>query len=373
MGAVFVALAVFIVTLPVLRKRSALVDSILSRPVQWLQKYSSDKSKKRMMLVIASVASVVFFYCLTRSYYSSLTTEVEQNIFQVFGMLSLRVFPFFIVGCFMAGVIEKYFQAGRIPIPQTMIGNGVFASLIPLCSCSVVPLAQSMTHLHRIRLRAVITFLMVAPVLNPMVIALSLGTLGVHYLALRVVTTFALGMITGIFIERLAGVKEEGEQGVFSCVGCSKSSAVKPEHADSALMLSWNTMVNLMYYIIVGVAIGAIFTVYFPPPLVGKYLSNGSLGLFLSVLIGLPLYICSGEEVLILAPLMEMGLPMGHAIAFTITGNAICVTSISVMIPVFGKRATFIMVGALFFGAILAGAIINAAEGYWPMISGLIQ
>jgi len=243
-----------------------------------------------------------------------------------------------------------------------MVGNGVFASLIPVCSCAVVPLAQSMMHLNRVPVRAVITFLMVAPILNPMVIPLSWGTLGTEYLVLRIVATFLLAMATGIFIERWAGVKDESGGAVLSCVGCSKSSANKPEHAGSALMLGWNTMVNLLYYIIIGVAIGALFAVYLPPALVGKYLSNGSFGLLASVLLGIPLYICSGEEVLILSPLMDMGLPMGHAIAFTITGNAICITSISVLWPAFGKRATAIMIGALFFGSIAIGALINAAD-----------
>ena len=61
---------------------------------------------------------------------------------------------------------------------------------------------------------------------------------------------------------------------------------------------------------------------------------------------------------------MEMGLPMGHAIAFTITGNAICLTSIAIMIPAFGRRATIIMTVGLFAGTILSGALINLVYSF---------
>ena len=370
MGVVYLVLVAGIIVLPALRKRSAALDRGLGRPAQWLQSRVSDKFIKALMVILTAAAAGLYAYCLACGFRGSLSAgEHGQNVFHITAKLAMRVFPFFVMGCFLAGLIEKYFRAGRIPIPASMLGNGVFAALIPICSCAAVPLAQSMMHLHRIRVRAVITFLMVAPILNPMIIPLSWGVLGGEYLALRILVTFALAMAAGIFIERWAGIQQEGEKIAFSCVGCSKSSAVKPEHAGSALMLGWNTMATLLKYMLIGVAIGALFTVYLPPALVGKYLSNGLWGLAASALLGIPLYICAGEEVVILSPLMEMGLPMGHAIAFTITGNAICITSISILIPAFGRKATLIMMGALFFGSLAAGLLINSFDAVLPWLT----
>ena len=68
-----------------------------------------------------------------------------------------------------------------------------------------------------------------------------------------------------------------------------------------------------------------------------------------------------------------MGLPMGHAIAFTISGNAICITSIAILLPAFGKRATYVMIGALFFGSIAAGALINGAHALLPVLGQLFK
>jgi hypothetical protein len=313
MGFVYFLLLGLALLTPFVKKHSRTMDRLLSPSLDWLSGQVSDPFRKFLMGLLTVSAAGLYIYCLTCLDRASLSAgEADHNIFHVTAKLAMRVFPFFMIGCFFAGLIEKYFRQGRFPLPKSMLGNGLFASLVPMCSCAVVPLAQSMMHLHRIRVRAVITFLMVAPVLTPLVIPLSIGVLGWPYLGLRVVAAFAIGMITGLVVERWVGIAE-GEGAAFSCVGCSKSSAVKPEHAGSALMLGWNTALNLLPYILVGVAIGAAFTVYLPPSLVGQYLSNGSLGLVLSALVGIPVYICSGEEIIILSPLMEMGLPPSPA------------------------------------------------------------
>ncbi|MFO8056016.1 MAG: permease, partial [bacterium] len=364
LGVVYSVLLVVLIAVPLLRKRWGGLDSIISRSRQWAGSLLSDDFKKVLMTVLTVFAAAVYIYCLTCTDRGT-SPGAHKNIFHVVTRLSIRVFPFFVIGCFLAGVLEKYFRAGRIPFPKSMVGNGVFASLIPMCSCAVVPLAQGMLHLHRVRVRAVITFLMVAPVLNPMVIPLSWGILGLEYLVLRIVAAFALGIITGIVVEKWVGIPEREGGPAFTCAGCSRSSSFKPGHSGSALMLGWDHLVNLAYYIFIGVAIGAMFSVYLPPGLVGKYLSNGSVGLLLSVLIGIPIFICAGEETIILAPLMDMGLPMGHAIAFTISGNAICVTSVAMLLPVFGKKTTAIMVGALFVGSLVFGALINALPFFY--------
>jgi len=119
-------------------------------------------------------------------------------------------------------------------------------------------------------------------------------------------------------------------------------------------------MKYLVPYMIIGTAMGALVTVYLPPYVVGKYLSSGFWGLVLAAGIGVPLFLCSGEDILILKPLMDMGLPMGHAIALTLAGNGICISSIALLFPLFGKRATWIITAAFFFGSLGFGLLINA-------------
>jgi hypothetical protein len=100
---------------------------------------------------------------------------------------------------------------------------------------------------------------------------------------------------------------------------------------------------------------------------VGQYLS-GELGLVLAAGIGVPVFLCSGEDVLILMPLMNAGLPMGHAIALTIAGNGICLSSIALLFPLFGKRAAIWIVVAFFIGSLLIGLLINMLGMMQPAV-----
>ena len=143
------------------------------------------------------------------------------------------------------------------------------------------------------------------------------------------------------------------------------SSGQGPTTSNNALIAGWDIMLFLLPYIVIGILIGAFIAKYVPASVVGTYLSSDITGLVIATSIGLPLFLCSGQEVLILAPLMDstlMGanaLPVGHAIAFTIAGTGICISAIPALIPTIGKKATAIITAAFLIGSILLGVVIN--------------
>ncbi len=280
------------------------------------------------------------------------------------------ILPWFVWGCILAGIITKYLSIGRLRLPRTMLGAGVFASVIPICSCAAVPMAHGMMLARQMRLRAIITFLIVVPVLSPVVYILATsqileGEMPLSYLIAEIIAVFVLAMVAGIFIERFAGVKTADDPGAgcYSCEGC------KTAHMDkgrtSALLAGWDQFMYLLKYILFGIIIGATIATFAEPDtlrgLFGEQMDfYGSIpGLFLIVLIAIPIFICSGEEILILAPLLALGLPLGHAVAFAIAGNAICITAFPVLNATFGRKVTVLIFGAFFVGAISLGLIIN--------------
>jgi uncharacterized membrane protein YraQ (UPF0718 family) len=220
---------------------------------------------------------------------------------------------------------------------------------------------------RQMRVRAIITFLIVVPVLSPIVLFLAISQIGWQYLAVEIISVFALAMTTGIIVEHLAGVKDiqNPEKGCTSCQGCASAHMLKGR--TSALLASWDQFLYLFKYIMLGIIIGSAIAVFIEPADLANLFggSNANFfasipGLVLIVLISIPMFICSGEDVLILAPLLTLGLPMGHAIAFAIAGNAICITAIPVLMATFGKKVTGLILGAFFFGSIAIGLIINS-------------
>jgi uncharacterized membrane protein YraQ (UPF0718 family) len=137
----------------------------------------------------------------------------------------------------------------------------------------------------------------------------------------------------------------------------------------SALLSGWDQFIYLHKYIFLGIIIGGVIATRLEPSTVSDIFGNegtflSSLpGLILIICIGIPIFICSGEDVVILAPLLAAGLPLGHGVAFAITGNAICLTSAPVLNATFGKRVTILIFAGFFIGSIIIGTIINLIAG----------
>ncbi len=316
-------------------------------------------------MVLAAFAVVAYGYC----YFCGKTiyekASHDASFFHVLVAFTVRVFPYFVAGCILAGAIERYVRERSRWLPSSMIGAGVFASLLPICSCAAVPFSYALMATGRIRLRGVITFMMVVPVLNPFVISFAAGVLGWQYTFWRIVSIFALAMTTGVLVEHFLGEREPESAGkaCYSCKGCA-ASGPSTQPARSALEAAYDLMAFLLPYMIIGIVVGAAFAVFVPTFVVGRYLSSKFGGLLLATLIGLPIFLCSGEDVLILAPLLQMGLPMGHAIALTLAGNGICLSSIALLIPLFGRKATVWITLAFLFGSLALGLIINQLQIY---------
>ena len=345
------------------RKRSKSFDDRLT-------KFSArfdmpDKYKWGFMAVMAVVAIALYFYCWWCKVETT-SGEGEVSYLDYVYRDLLGIAPWFIWGCILAGFIIKYMTLGKLRLPKSMLGAGMFASVIPICSCAGVPMAHGMMMGNKMRIRAVITFLIVLPVLSPIVMVLAVARIGWWYLITEVIAVFALAMISGMIVERYAGVKAEGDtrQGCYSCKGCRSSQSYKSR--DSALLAGWDQFFYLMKYIFLGILLGSIIATYMNEEMILEFLGSrsdviGSIpGLVLIVLMGIPIFICSGEDVIILAPLIAMGLPLGHAVAFAICGNAICISAIPVLNATFGKRVTMLLMACFFVGGILVGLAINA-------------
>ena len=260
----FIAYVVTLVTWQA-RKRSTRFrersDALFAR---W-RLHPSPRTKRRAAWVLAILAILAYAWCMYCG--KSITEKAahDASFFHILTTFSLSTFPYFVAGCVLSGVVSRDVMDDSRWLPKSMLGAGLFASLLPVCSCAAVAFAYSLMITQKVRLRAVITFMIVVPVLNPFVIVFAYGTLGLEYTFWRIVATFALAMITGTLIEEFLGERdpEFPEGGCVSCKGCS-GSAVKLEKTDSSMETAFNLMRQLAPYIIIGMLVGTAFALYLP-------------------------------------------------------------------------------------------------------------
>lgn len=346
-----------------LRKRVAYIDNWFTHYNTWFNTVFTQKRKKVFMAALLAVTAAVFVYCWYCRLGKDFFERGHFNIayFHLVFRYFLRLFPMLVGGALLAGVIDRYVAFGKVPLPSSMLGASAFASVVPMCSCAAVPVAHTLLLSKKMTLRAVVALLFVMPVLNPFVIFVGTTVISWEYTALRIASVFLLAIMTGLVVERFIGVEEEGPLGMacYSCQGCSKAIKVGANPHPSVLLSTYNIFFGFFLYMVIGIAIGAAVAKYLPAPIVGKYLSSNTLGLLLATTVGLPMFICSGEEILILKPLLDLGLPMGHAIAFTIAGNGICFASLPILYPCFGKKGTILIMVCFFVGSFSVGLLIN--------------
>jgi uncharacterized membrane protein YraQ (UPF0718 family) len=117
-----------------------------------------------------------------------------------------------------------------------------------------------------------------------------------------------------------------------------------------------------------GVVMGSLFTSVLTADFVASILRSGVASMAAVVVIGVPINMCAGEEIVLSAPLAGMGLTLGHALAFALASTGICMSSIPLLVNVLGRRAALVMVAVYLVVPFLLGLIVNALPflgAYW--------
>ncbi|MFO8016551.1 MAG: permease, partial [Candidatus Woesearchaeota archaeon] len=286
--------------------------------------------------------------------YSSLP-EWGRLVFEYFIELTLIV----IVGIFLASLLEKYFLKYKTWYPKNPVTSFIYASLLPVCACAVIPLVRTMKD--RINMRTLVSFILAAPLLSPYIIMLSFSVLGAKYGILRILCSFVLaigtGYIVGFFYDRRDNIETKG---LGEIAGCKKGSCPVPKK--DVFMDTYRIFIDIVPYIILAGFIGVLFEFMVQEnDLLNLSLANTPLGTLIVILAGIPFFFCNGSEVLLLRPFIdEGGFLLGTAMAFSLTSTSICITSFVMLLKFLGKKLTLIMTASIIVLVMILSMLINA-------------
>ncbi len=266
----------------------------------------------------------------------------------------IELFMVVLLGIFGGVLIELYTKKVKRFFPKNQLLAFIYASFLPVCSCSVIPVIETMKE--RVSLKTLVTFTIAAPLLNPYIIMVSFSVLGVRYAVVRIVISFLLAILTGIIVELVANKLNVQMKGFYDhCKsGC-----------DVNLTSPFRKTVFYMKKILPYVFVAGLMTLsfeYFSPQ---RYLETLSFSkepqsTAVMLLVGIPIYVCNGADVLFLKPLLDFtDLSMASAMAFSLSSSAICISSIVMLINFFGRRLSVIIIGTLICCIIFLVSIVN--------------
>ena len=295
--------------------------------------------------------------------------------------------PYLLFGFGIAGLLHVLIRPEFIErwLGKPGLGGVVNASLLgvpmPLCSCSVIPVAASLRKSGATR-GATASFLSSTPQTGVDSILATYALLGGLFTIVRVFVSFVCGLVTGYLIELFckdtASRKPNAQDMPFmqmegslltspgtkaaseNC--CASTQARLKRKLPQAASYGFVTLpADLAHALIICLLLAGLITTLMPHHLLTGALSTGPLAFLLATAISLPLYVCATASIPMAYALMAAGLSPGAALVFLITGPATNTATIATVWKMLGRKATAIYLLSLILVSWLAGGLFNAA------------
>ncbi|MFT7485706.1 MAG: uncharacterized membrane protein YraQ (UPF0718 family), partial [Candidatus Paceibacteria bacterium] len=338
--------------------------------------HNVDKPGPRVFaLVLGVLAAGVFPHHATEDLESGLFFELMFASWDVFVSMA----PYLLFGFILAGFISQWLDADKLS--KWIRGNdaksvgiaSVLGAPLPLCSCSVVPVAASLRKAGASK-GATSAFLVSTPETGVDSVVVTYGMLDPVMTVIRplasVLSAFLTGLSVNMFVksgaddEPLVGRSEEppahccsdGEDEVHSHETSKQGGLVR-----RALRFAFVDMLDdLTGALFVGVLLSGVITVLIPDSAFDSSLLQGHWSLFLMLLIGVPIYVCAASSTPIAATLILKGLSPGAALVFLLAGPATNLATLSVMTKYLGKRVALVHILVLSLVTLVLGYVTNA-------------
>ena len=140
-----------------------------------------------------------------------------QTYFVIFGSLLIQALPFVLLGALASALIEVFVSVGtleklaNLPKPLQLPAAGLAGIAFPICECGSVPVARRLAQ-KGLMPSAAVTFMLAAPVLNPIVIASTFFAYrGRSTLWTMVLGRFGLGLLVAVAVGWVVGNRSKEE------------------------------------------------------------------------------------------------------------------------------------------------------------------
>lgn len=284
------------------------------------------------------------------------TFDVVTGAWEVAAQMS----PYLLFGFAIAGILHVALPSAWIA--RHLGGRGTLPSLkaalfgvpLPLCSCSVIPVAASIRQQGAGR-GATAAFLMSTPQTGVDSLLVTYALLGPVFALLRPVIAFLSGALCGIAVDRWT----HGDGAPVPEAPSSSPPAAAPWWR-RALRHGFVTLPSdIGRELLIGLAIAGAIGALVPAGLLAERLPAGLPGALAMMAIGIPMYVCSTASVPIALGLMQAGVSPGAALVFLITGPATNAATLGALGRLLGPRAGAIYLVCLAATALASGLLVD--------------
>ena len=272
---------------------------------------------------------------------------------------------------FVMGIVQTYFSPGRTRAllhgRRVGVGNVLAASLgvvTPFCSCSAVPLFIGFLSAG-VPLGVTFSFLISAPMVNEVALALLFGLFGWKIAALYLAMGLAVAIVSGLIIGHL-GMERHLEDWV------RKIQATQDlEHA--VVTTTWTERFEFGWvhvrqifgrvwlYVVLGIALGAVIHGYVPEDVMASVMGKDAWwSVPVAVVLGVPMYTNAAGIIPVVQALIDKGAALGTVLAFMMAVIGLSAPENLILRKVLKPRLIAVFVGVVSVGIMVIGYVFNA-------------
>ena len=265
--------------------------------------------------------------------------------FSIAGLLHYCIPPKLIINQLGESNIYSVFKAALLGIP------------LPLCSCSVIPVASSIRKIGASR-GATISFLSSTPQTGVDSILATYGLFGWLFTVIKLVVALLCGLVSGILVDIFCKHQE------------TLTDDPEVEHSHHTPITQKSITGSLRYFfvelpldlykpLLIGIFIAGLINNFLPSDFFTGTFSSGLVAFIGITLISLPLYVCAVESLPLAFAFLSAGISPGAVLVFLIVGPATNSATILATLKIIGKQATIIYILTLVVIAWSAGYLMN--------------
>lgn len=300
----------------------------------------------------------------------------------MFVWLALELSLLFLLISFGVALLQHRLPPARV---QALLGGrhgggylraAALGALTPFCSCSTIPLLNGLLRAGA-GFGPTMTFLLVSPLLNPVVLGLLWLTFGWQVALLYTAATLPLALLAGRLLAHWRFgrfVKQRAPRAAGCCpapmrslpmveaTGCVPAAKYIPAWPWRQLWRdTWGQFCTVMPYLGLGVAIGAISYGFLPASWLAAHTGDdNALAVPLAAVAGIPLYLRAETLIPLASALSLKGMGLGALMALIIGGAGASLTELILLKALFRTPILVAFVLIVLGVAITAGYTFNA-------------
>ncbi|MFA5985983.1 MAG: permease [Parcubacteria group bacterium] len=306
-------------------------------------------------------ADLIAYDLLGLSHDELLGEVVNYFIFdtvKIFILLAVVIFAVSVVRTFLAPTKIRTFLAGH----NKFVGHIIAAAtgiITPFCSCSAVPLFLGFVEAG-VPLGITFSFLIASPMINEVALVMLLGSFGLKVALIYITSGLVIAVAAGMVIGRLNVENLIEDLGKNTVRDADMTHMTWNERMHYAYKYTWDIIVKVGAYIILGVAVGAWIHGYVPADFLAQYASADKwYAVPLATLVGIPLYANAAGVMPIVSALFEKGVALGTVLAFMMAVTALSLPEFLILRRIMKPKLIAIFATVVGAGIIFIGYLFN--------------